>query len=664
MLRNKWALFALIVLLGSIALVGCEGESKEIVVTRIVTEKETVVHTVVEKETIVEKETVVETVAVEATAPPEEPEGEQTPVICLGQEPDTLYAYGGSMLVNAHVQQAIWDGPIDARSFSYQPIILEKLPSLADGDAIIETAIVETGDIVVDDNADPVTLDQGVLVRPAGCYDSECAIEFDGNPIEMEQMIVTFKLMDGILWSDGEPLTVHDSVYAFELERDPDTPAGKYVEDRTASYRAVDDFTAEWTGLPGYRDSAYHTNFWSPLPEHAWGEFTALELLEAEESSRRPIGWGPYTIDEWVAGDHISASKNPLYWRADEGLPRFDTVVFRIVGENSNANIAAILAGECDIVDQSGQLEDQSELLLELQAAGQVNPTFMTGTAWEHADFGVDPYDDYDRPDYFEDVRVRRAIAHCMDRQAVVDTVLFGQSQVIDTFVPPSHPLVNPDVAKYEFDVEKGITLLEEAGWIDDDNEPGTPRVAQGVDGVPDGTPLEFAYWTTTAPQRQQASQVLQATLAECGIAVNLEYWNATEYFADGPDGPVFGRHFDMCQFTFLSGVEPPCWYYIIQQITGPVEDGFCGWGCAGNTGWSDPEYDAVCNSAIQSLPGTPEYEEYHREAQLLFAEQLPVIPLYLRLKLAATRTDMKGFVMDPTEDSEFWNIEEFDIGD
>jgi peptide/nickel transport system substrate-binding protein len=665
-LTNRWVLLTLIVFGGSIALAACNRETKEIQVTRIVSERETLLQTVVEKETIVAKETIIETevwtATVQAPQLPEEPEGERTLFVCLGQEPDTLYAYGGSMLTDAHVQQAIWDGPIDTRSFSYQPTILEKLPSLADGDATIEIVSVEAGDVVLDSNEDPVILEEGVLVRPAGCYNSECAVEFDGTSIDMEQMVVTFKLMDGILWSDGAPLTVHDSVYAFDVESDPDTPANKYVENRTASYRAIDDLTAEWIGVPGYRDSAYYSRFWSPLPQHVWAEFTALDLLDAEESSRRPLGWGPYIIDEWIAGEHITVSKNPLYWRADEGLPEFDKVVFRIVGEDANANITAMLTGECDIVDQTGNLDDQIALLLELQAAGKINPTFGTSAEWEHADFGTNPYKYYDRPDLFEDVRVRRAIAHCMDRQTVVDTVLYGQSQVIDTFVPPSHPLFNPDVTHYEFDIDKGIALLEEVGWVDDDDDPSTPRIAQGVEGVPDGTALEFSYWTTTAPQRQEATQLLQSTLAACGISINLEYWNPTEFFANGPDGPVFGRHFDMCQFAFLSGVEPPCWYYTSQQITGPIEEGFCGWGCTGNTGWSDAEYDLVCKKALESLPGTPEYEQFHKEAQILFAEYLPVIPLYLRLKLAATRPDMKGFIMDPTESSEFWNIEEFDI--
>ncbi len=598
-------------------------------------------------------------VVVEPIPTPElAPEQERTLTICKGDEPDTLYLYGGSMLAQSQILDAVYDGPIDNRSFSYQPVILNKLPSLADGDAIVKTVTVGLGERVVSDAGEPVTLEEGVQVRPSGCYSADCAVVFDGAPLEMEQMVVTFTLKPGLRWSDGEPLTAYDSVYSFELNRDPDTPADKQAVNRTARYEALDDYTIVWTGLPGHRDAEYFTHFWSPLPAHAWGELTPLELVEAKESAREPMGWGAYVIEEWVAGDHIRLRKNENYWRADEGLPKFDTLIFRFVGQNSSANIAALLAGECDVLDQTASLDEQSGLLLELQAVGKVNASFVTGTVWEHADFGIMPVESYDRPDFFGDVRVRQAIAYCVDRQEIVDQVLYGQSVAPDTYLPPEHPLYNPEAQHYPFDPAAGMRLLEQAGWVDHDENPDTPRVAQGVENVLDGAPLAFNYWTTNASQRQAVGRIIQDALAECGVKINLEYWDPGEFFADGPDGPLAGRHFDMAQFAWLTGVEPPCELYTSSQI--PAEENE--WSGQNYPGFSHPAFDAACNAARQSLPGTPEYEQYHHEAQRIFAEQLPVIPLYLRLKLAATRPDLSGFVMDPTAQSEFWNIEEFGI--
>ena len=626
----------------------------------------------------------IEVIQVSTSTP--EPENQRTLVICQGQEPDTLYPWAGSMLAKSHILEAIsegsWNG-LDTNSFGFQAVILEKLPSLADGDAVLSTVTVSEGDVVVDVNGDVVTLDASVDIWliPAGGGNPEA---YQGGEFELDQLSATFTLLPGLIWSDGTPLTASDSVYSFNLLSDPDTPQSKFTLERTASYEATDDLTTVWTGLPGFQDSEYFTNFWGPSPEHVWGQYTPAELVEVEESSRYPLGYGAYIIDQWVQGEHITLTKNPHYFRADEGLPVFDNVVFRFSGENSNANIAAILSGECDIVDQTSGLEDQSELLLALQASGQLKATFMTGTVWEHIDFGIQPvsYDDgytqgADRPDFFSDVRTRRAFMMCMDRQSIVDTILFGQSVVIDTYLPPQHPLFNAQVAVYPFDPDFAGQLLDEVGWLDLDGDVNTPRVAAGVNGVKDGTPLSVAYETTDSSLRQQITAIIQGSLAQCGIEAEIQLYPASEWFADGPQGRLFGRRFDLGEYAWLTGIQPPCDLYLSSLVPGPegetwisIQDGqertfgISAWGGQNNPGFANMGFDFACTSALGSLPGLPDYRASHLEAQAIFAQELPAVPLFLRLKLAATRPDMCNFIMDPTANSEFWNIEEFDYGE
>jgi peptide/nickel transport system substrate-binding protein len=636
---------ALVVL--SMLLSACATPTPQVVQETVVVEK------TVEVETTVE--VVVEVTPTPGPAAPDEP---KTLVVCQGQEPDTLYWYGGSMLAARHVQHAIYDGPIDNRTYSYQPVILEKLPDLEDGDAVINTVTVQAGDMIVDDSLSPVELLEGVLVRPAGCNSSECAIEFDGEPLEMDQMEVTFQLISGLMWSNGDPLTTDDSVYTFELNSDPDTPVSRYTVDRTASYEAPTDTTAVWTGLPGYIDSVYFTNFWPPLPRALWQEelgYQAADLLQAEESSRLPMGWGPFVITEWVSGDHITAERNPNYFRANEGLPYVDTVIFRFVAD-SNSAVAQLISGECDIVTQDASLEDQAELLLRLEQEGVIDPVFVTGTVWEHVDFGITPVPEYVRPDFFGDVRVRQAIAYCLDRETVIDSILYGRSIPIASYIPPEHPLYAGDrLTEYNFDPEMGMELLEEVGWVVGDDG---VRVASGVEGIPDGTRLEFNWGSTNASMRIQYMQIHQQDLRACGIQVNLQNLTAAEWFADGPEGPLFGRRYDLGSFAWLTGVEPPCGLYLSTEM--PSEEN--GWAGQNNPGFINEEYDAACLRALSALPGTDDYVEGHLEAQRIFSEQVPVIPLFLRIKLAATRPEVSGFVMDPTENSEMWNIETLDL--
>lgn len=603
--------------------------------------------------------------------------------VCTGADPDTLYLYGGNTIAQRLILEAVYDGPIDNRSFEHQPVILEKLPDLADGDALLQPVRVKAGDVVVNVNGGAVYLEAGERVLPSGCATPDCALEYDDDTeLQMDQLIVTFKLLPGLKWSDGERLTAQDSVYSFNLATGSGTPAPKSAVERTASYEALDETTIRWTGLPGFRDQSYYLNFWTPLPEHVWGQYTPSELLEAEVSARKPMGWGPYVIEEWVPGDHISLWKNPHYHRAGEGLPKFDKLIYRFVGKVGEANLDALFSGACDVLDQEASLDllgEEIETTLELNEGGEISAHFTTGTVWERADFGIWllSYDDgyiagVDRPDFFSDVRMRQAIALCMDRQAIVDDVLQGLSSVMDSYLPPDHPLFNPDAVHYDFDVDAGSALLNEIGWVDHDGLPETPRLAYRVPRVIDSTPLVFIFSTTTALQRQQVAQILAESLAQCGIQAEPEYVPASELYAEGPEGALFGRRFDMAQLAWLTGVKPICELWTTDQIPGNPniedEEGNAvfpfGWGGINATGYSNPEYDSVCQAALGALPGQPDYTENHFQAQEIFAVELPVVPLYLRLKLSVSRPDMCGFFPDSTAFSEMWNVEAFDYGE
>jgi len=595
-------------------------------------------------------------------------EPKKTMVICQGQEPDTLYVYGGSMLAAVHVQTGLYDSAalpnaVDDASFDYQATITTKLPSLEDGDAVIQTTTATAGDTIIDDTGEPVELAEGVMYRPAGCRSSDCAVEYTGGDVEMDQMAVTFTLLDGLTWADGTPVKASDSVYSFNLASDPDTPnPTRYTEDRTTSYEATDDKTIVWTGLPGYLDSTYFTNIWVPLPEHQLGDMTAAEIVESEAASRTPMGYGAFTAIEWEAGDHITLHRNYYYHRADEGLPKVDQVVFRFIGEDPNVAVAALLAGECDIITQDTHADELIDLLLEKDEAGELVAQIVTGTVWEHVDFGINPVEEYasTRPDFFEDARMRQAITMCIDRQTIVDDLLYGRSEVIHTYLPSNHPLFNSDVHQWSYDPDTAKDLLDDMGWTDEDGDGIRECNGCDVEGAEDGDPLSFKWSSTTATLRQNVMQIAQVNLAECGIDVSLENLSADEWFADGPEGPLFGRHFDMGEFAWLTGVEPPCALYLTSEWPSAES----GWAGQNDPGYTNTEYDQVCNAALQSLPGTPEYTQNHLEAQRIFAEDLPVVPLFLRLKIAASRPEVSGFIMDPTCNTEIFNIENFDISD
>ncbi|GAB4268864.1 MAG: peptide ABC transporter substrate-binding protein [Candidatus Promineifilaceae bacterium] len=666
MFKNKWVLVAALVMLGALVLAACQPttETVTVEVTRVVTE------TVVEEGSTVEvTRVVVETVVETVEAQPEETApASKDLIVCQAQEPDTLYPYGGSMLAARAVQHAIFTNYITTLSFGYQADGLVKIPSLADGDAVINVVEAVAGDTVVNSAGDVVTLEEGVEVVNA---DGETVV-FDGTPVPMEQMVVDFE-MEQTVWSDGTPVSASDSVYSFNLAADPDTPAGKFTIDRTASYEATGDLSTRWTGIPGYKDSTYFLNFWNPYPEHIWGAFSAAELLEAEESSRMPVGDGAFVVEEWVAGDSIRLVKNEHYFR--EGLPYLDSVTFKFIPD-TNQLIAQLLSGQCDIGTQDGMDVGQAPFLIEAENNGLLVPYFQTGTVYEHIDFGINSYGDYGdnigRPDWFEDARVRQAMTMCTDRQSMVDNILFGRSEVIHSYIPSVHPLYPEGLTEWPYDVEAANNLLDEVGFVDTDGD-GIREYPGGPNGEFAGEPFHITLGTTSGnDMRQQLTQIFKENMSECGIDVELYYLPSSEWFADGPEGPLFGRRFDLGEFAWLTGVEPSCSLYLSDSITGPEDElipghydptkTFGGWGNASDTGWINEQFDLACKKATGSLPGTADYEEGHKEAQIIFSQEVPVIPLFLRLKVAAARPEVVNFGVDPTQNSELYNIYEFDL--
>jgi peptide/nickel transport system substrate-binding protein len=518
----------------------------------------------------------------------------------------------------------------------------------------------------VDTTGNVVLLSTGTVVRPSGCRSDDCAVTYDGSStLQMDQLVVTFTMLDGLMWSDGAPLTTSDSIFAFGLASSDATPGSKFLIDRTQTYEAADEQTIQWWGKPGFIDPDYYTNFWLPLPQHAWGEFPPEELARVDVSARFPLGWGPYIIDEWEPGKQLHLVKNLNYFRAASGLPRFDELTF-LIFPTADAALSALVEGTCDVLDPSTRLDGRVSLLQQMRLDNQADLLTAQTMVIEWLGIGITPasYDanfdiEEDRPDFFGDKRTRQAVALCLDRQRVVDTVLFGLSQVPDTYLPPDHPLHNANVQSYQFNPASGNEILEDVGWLDHDNNPSTPRQALGVTNVPADTPLVLNYVTSSATQRHQVAEIFTQSLAECGIGLNVTYLNASDFYAQGPTGPLFGRQYDLAEYAMgVNSLEPQCSWFTTSQI--PSEENR--WVGTNVSGYKNPVFDGACQKALQTVSTDPEYA-FHQEAQAIFAADVPSIPLYLRLKVAATRPDFCGFTLDPSSSSPLADIETFDYG-
>lgn len=584
------------------------------------------------------------------------------------------------------VREVVYDGPIDAREYALQPVIVEKIPNIADGDARLESVAVGEGEIVVDASGNIVTLRDGVQIRPAGCHSDDCAIAYSSEPaegaeppaegedetepaaatVEMDQLVVEFKIVEGVMWSDGEPLTAEDSVFSFELAQSAEIPPRQRTGaqgviparridpvERTASYEALDELTVRWVGLPGFLDSYYQGNFFVPLPEHQLSDLEAHELLDAEISARLPLGWGPYVLESWVEGEGIRASRNPNYFRADEELPYFDEVVFRFNAEYQLPD--ALVQGDCDLVTNDALAMEWSAYSGWAEQ-GDVQFLHSPGSIWEHVVFAINPSAQVTwRGDLFEDARLRQAAAYCIDRQALMNELMGGLSTIPNTFVPADHPLYPAEgLNAYGYDPQAGMALLQEAGWRDTNGD-GILE-SYGVPGLADGSTLVFNFITTVSSMRERIGAMVVENLVQCGMQATLvpDPVPPQIFFSPDINSPIFSRTFDMTGFAWFADMLPPCHLY----LTGETPSASTGWSGFNVGGFSNEAYDQACQNARSSVPGMDLYAQSHMEAMRIFNEQLPAIPLFMHLKSALARSDVEGLQLDPSHTGDIWNIE------
>ena len=537
--------------------------------------------------------------------------------ICIAEEPVSLYRYSGqNNRASESIFAALYDGPFtwDAEQGTYTPSILSQYPSLENGLISLNPVAVDPGDLVVDATGEVVVFKPGVLVRPAGCQESACAVEWESGAFSMDQMSVTYTLLPDLQWSDGEALLAEDLELSYTLAQQANLPVDAWALERTISFQAQDDQTVRWQGLPGFTTGNLRVFFWMPLPAHLLAGLDAEQVAAAPAAAQTPPGWGAYRLLNWEPGKALHLEKNPYYFAGGDGLPVFDLLNFLIVPDVNQA-IQMLSTGECDLLDGSYGLENLTKSALEdLAQTANLHIEFLE--SFEQLVFGINPaaYDDGysvwagDRPNYFSDLSVRKAVAACLQPAELANAVLAEKL--------PAELLPQWEDWTAGLDAE---TLLDQAGWIDADDDPTTPRVAQGINGVFDMTPLSLSLLTSQAELDQQIGTWIVTRLGDCGIEVHWQSLPTAELYAPGPDGVLFGRQFDLALLSWQTAGKDPCRLYLSKAV--PSADN--AWIGTNIAGWVDPAFDLACGEK-QMRFDPPESQD----AWELLKATLPAIPL------------------------------------
>jgi peptide/nickel transport system substrate-binding protein len=286
----------------------------------------TVPVTVVVRETAapVTVESIVTVESVVTATPAVTPPPPKRLVVCMLQEPPSLSPLVSTLPAVWDANQALFDGLIDTRGYDYQAVAFTRLPSTATGDAGLDVVDVGVGDTVYDAATGQVVTiapdSRLALFQPGGQI---AEADFSANPTAVTIVQwAEWTQVEGMTWEDGQPVTSADALLAFAVANSALVPVRPEWVPYTAVYEAMNEHTVRWTGFPGYATVTPFLNHAGFLPAHRLSDLTPQQIISDARLNREPLAYGPFKLDEWVAGDHITLSRNPSPAAAAPRSPR------------------------------------------------------------------------------------------------------------------------------------------------------------------------------------------------------------------------------------------------------------------------------------------------------------------------------------------------------
>jgi len=273
--------------------------------------------------------------------------------------------------------------------------------------------------------------------------------------ISRDGLTYTFRLRPGLLWSDGAPLDARDVDYSWRIWTDK-----KLIVNSTAGFDHIRSaqVSSDHLGITFHLTAPYapFLAVWvdqvMPLPAHVLGKLTATQINTSRFTFQPTVASGPFMVTARKAGDSITVARNPRYYRASEGLPYLDRIIFKIIPDQvALANALAAHEVDCAWFLDIAQLNSYRRI------SGY---TLITSTApnFEQGLLNL-------KNPILQDVRVRQALEYGLDRPAMIKDVWHGTALPIASDVAPTSFAYAPGVKPYPFDPVKAAQLLDAAGW-------------------------------------------------------------------------------------------------------------------------------------------------------------------------------------------------------
>ena len=472
---------------------------------------------------------------------------------------------------------------------------------------------------------------------------SELPTEANGGLVVAEDgsMTVTYEIRPDATWSDGTPVSGDDFAFTLDLILDPRVPVSKAVyEDIIGREASAKQFTFTLA---------------TATPRHA-GLFSVVVPKHAVEGTDIVTDWndtpwpsnGPFVVADWQPGVSMRLERNDRWvgFRSDGSAPYLDAIEVRFFPDAA-ATVDAFRLREVDVIQPGFDL-DLYEALASLTPDGVVVDV-ATGPDWEHLAFQFGPAN-RNSESMNADVDFRRAVAHSIDRDALVETLFDGQVDRLDSFLGAHDPaLATPGWDRYGYDPEEAERLLSAA----------CTRAGRDCAAAP---PVVVFSSTSDSSTRGLLDEFLEGSLEAIGIAYESDLERPERFFGD----TLYGGTWDVGSWAWLGapGVPGAVAALEVWNVETPcAEGGNCArWGTddslvVGTAPQQLSELIGRANATVDEAVAATVLAE----AEALLADNVVVVPLYPNPALAAWWGDeVAGLENQATGDGLTWNVEDW----
>ncbi|WP_427338234.1 peptide-binding protein [Caloranaerobacter sp. DY30410] len=459
--------------------------------------------------------------------------------------------------------------------------------------------------------------DSMVTMNPNLEYEPAMAERWE---VSDDSKTVTFYLREGLKWHDGKPVTAEDVKFTFEFIAHPDYTGPRYSDitaivgveefhegkaDDISGIKIIDERTISFTTKDVYAPFMSDIGARAIIPKHIWEKVPVGEASKATELLRNPIGSGPFKMKEFAPDQYCELVAFEDYW---DGRPYLDGFIIQVA--NQETSLAQMANLEIDFMDISSLNDDDVKFLEDNGVVVQE----IVSNGYQY--MGLN-----NRLDIFKDKRVHQAFAYAINRQAIVDNLLEGHGTVANVPLPPtSWAVPKTGINKYEYNPQKAIELLKEAGWEYKDGKM-----------YRNGKPVKLTLkYPTGNKVREKSAPLIQQNLADIGIEVELMIMEF-----DTLATQVFDEH-DFEMYLMGWGLTPD-----------PDARGIWGSDLVGKGGWNavgfvNKKSDELLEKGVKYLEiekRKPIYQEWAK----LMNEELPAIFLYHQNEGRALNPKLKG---------------------